>query len=178
MSQIDQEGLPGEAEGQEDGSEGRMVPVGESIRYRRRAQSAEKKAEELAEELAEARGEATKLSEDLKAAQQEKELVKRLASEGAQDLEAAVLMAKARLSRQEKADLNAVVEELKREKEYLFSRGQAGEKQGSGSATRTSAGKERAGGAEGMLARAAKRAVTTRSRADLEEYMRKRRRLN
>ena len=76
----------------------RLVPVGESIRYRRRAQSAERRVEELAGELAEARAEATRLAEELKATQKEQELMRRLAAAGTRDLEAAVLIAKARLA--------------------------------------------------------------------------------
>jgi len=157
---------------QEDGDNIKLVPVGESIRYRKRAQNAEKRVEELAGELAEARAEAVRLAGEMKGVQKEQELIRRLAAEGARDLEAAVLIAKSRLAREGQTDLNGVVEQLKKEKQYLF-----GEKATAGAAARTSPAKEprQVGGA--TLERAAKRAAGTGSRTDLQEYMRKRRSL-
>jgi hypothetical protein len=170
MSQIDEEVLPGAATGQEEADNAKLVPIGESIRYRRRAQSAEKRVEELAGELAEARAEAGQLAEELKATHKEQELMSKLAAERTRDLEAAVLIAKARLSREDKADVAGVVEQMKKEKGYLF-----GEKSTTEIAVRTSPAKEsRQGGAAG-LERAAKRAAGTGNRADLQEYMKKRR---
>jgi hypothetical protein len=170
MSQVDEEVLPGAAAGQEEGDNSKLVPLGESVRYRRRAQSAERRLEELAGELAEARAEAGRLAEELKATHKEQELMSKLAAEGTRDLEAAVLIAKARLSREDKADVAGVVEQLKKEKGYLF-----GEKSTAGATVRTSPAKEpRQGGAAG-IERAARRATGTGSRADLQEYMRKRR---
>ena len=170
MSQIDEGVLPGAEEGQGEVDDVKLVPVGESIRYRRRAQGAEKRVEELAGELAEARAEATRLADELKATQKEQELMRRLASEGTRDLEAAMLIAKARLARRRtRRDLNGVVEQLKKEKQYLF-----GEKTSGSVAVRTSPAKEQRSGA-GVLERAAKRAAGTGSRSDLQEYMRRRR---
>ena len=88
-----------------------------------------------------------------------------------------MLIAKARLGQGDKADLSSVVEQLKREKQYLFPRpdsGQVGEKTSGSVAVRTSPAKEQRSGA-GALERAAKRAAGTGSRTDLQEYMRKRR---
>jgi glutamate mutase epsilon subunit len=155
---------------QEDVDNAKLVPVAESIRYRKRAQSAERRVEELAGELSEARAEATRLADELKATQKEQELMKRLASEGTRDLEAAVLIAKARLAGADKADLNSVVEQLKREKQYLF-----GEKASDGAAVRTSPAKGPRQAATTALERSAKRATGTGNRMDLQEYMRKRR---
>jgi hypothetical protein len=170
MSQVDEEVLSGAAAGQEEGNNTKLVPISDSIRYRKRAQSAERRAEELEGELAELRAEAARLAEELKATQKEQELVKRLAAEGTQDLEAAVLIAKARMAREEKLDTVGVVEQLKKEKGYLFNeRTTAG-----GISTRTSPAKEQRSGT-GTIERAAKRAASTGNRTDLQEYMRKRR---
>jgi hypothetical protein len=171
MSQVDEGVLPGAEEGQCDVDDAKLVPVGESIRYRKRAQGAEKRVEELSGELAEAKAEATRLADELKATQKEQELMRRLASEGARDLEAAMLIAKARLTGTDKADLSSVVEQLKKEKRYLFSEASIG---GVNPALRTSPAKEQRSGA-GALERTAKRAAGTGSRSDLQEYMRKRR---
>jgi hypothetical protein len=171
MSQVDEGVLPGAEAGQGEVDDVRLVPVGESIRYRRRAQGAEKRVDELAGELADAKAEATKLADELKATQREQELMKRLASEGTRDLEAAILIAKARLAKDEKSDIGGVVEQLKKEKQYLFGEASNG---GVNPALRTSPAKEQRSGA-GVLERAAKRAAGTGSRSDLQEYMRRRR---
>ena len=159
---------------QQDADNAKLVPIGESIRYRKRAQGAERRVEELAGELAEARADAARLANELKTTQKEQELMKRLASEGTRDLEAAVLIAKSRLAGTDKADLNNVVEQLKKEKQYLFC-GQFSEKVQTGTAMRTSPAKEPRQGTATAIDRAARKAVGTGSRADLQEYMRKRR---
>ena len=64
MSQIDaDENILSETEaGQSDINNSlKLVPVAESIRYRKRAQSAEKQVETLAQELAQAKSEAQRL---------------------------------------------------------------------------------------------------------------------
>jgi hypothetical protein len=129
-------------------------------------------AEKLATELAEAKAEAMRLADELKATQREQELMRRLASEGTRDLEAAMLIAKSRLAKDEKADIGSVVEQLRKEKGYLFN-----EKAAESVAMRTSPAKEQRSGA-GALERSAKKAAGTGSRSDLQEYMRKRRVLN
>lgn len=166
-----QEGLSEDKVEQEDLNNARLVPIGESIRHRKRAQSAERRVEELAGELSESRAEATRLADELKGVQKEQELTKRLVAAGARDLEAAVLIAKSRLAKDEKSDLGGVVEQLKKEKQYLFGETSIG---GVNPALRTSPAKEQRSGA-GVLERAAKRAAGTGNRSDLQEYMRKRR---
>lgn len=158
--------------GQEELDNAKLVPVGESIRYHRRAKNAEKRVEELGSELAESRAETTRLANELKATQKEQELMKRLASEGARDLEAAVLIAKSRLAGTDKGDVNGVVEQLKREKQYLF-----GEKTPDGAAVRTSPAKGPRQTGATAIEKAASRASVTGNRMDLQEYMRKRRNL-
>ena len=170
MSALDTQGVSSEDKvSQEEVGNVRTVPVAESIRYHKRAQSAERRAEELAGELAEVRSETGRLADELRESQQDQKLTKRLAAEGARDLEVALLIARSRLAREDKADMAGVVEQLKREKGYLF-----GEKSATGASIKTSPAKEQRGGT-GVLERAAKKAAGTGSRADLQEYMRKRR---
>jgi thioredoxin-like negative regulator of GroEL len=166
-----QESLSEDKVEQQDLNNARLVPIGESIRHRKRAQSAEKRVEELAGELSESRAEATQLADELKGVQKDQELTKRLAAAGARDLEAAVLIAKSRLGQGDKTDISSIVEQLKKEKQYLFSEAVAG---GASPALRTSSVKEQRSGA-GAIERAAKRAAGTGSRSDLQEYMRRRR---
>lgn len=148
----------------------KFVPVSESIRYRKRAQSAEKKIESLAEQLAEAKAEAKKAAEQLKSIQVEQKLVSELAAAGAVDLETAVLIARTRIEGEAEADIDNVIRQLKKEKQYLFA--------GVGravTATKTAGAKERMEGSQTVLERAAKKAATTGNRTDLQEYLKLRR---
>jgi hypothetical protein len=176
MSQIEtQDILSGAEDAAADGAvaDVKFVPVAESIRYRKRAQSAEKKVEELSGQLAQAKTEATKISEQLKDVQMEQKLLRKLAAAGAVDLEAAVLIAKTRIEGNGEVDVDSVVEQIRKEKQYLFA---GSSTQGDVAASRKTAGsKERAGGGQTVLERAAKRAATTGNRADLQKYLKLRR---
>jgi hypothetical protein len=153
----------------------RLVPVVESIRYRRRAQSAEKKAETLAEQLAQADQKIAQLSEDLGSVQLDQRLTRKLVAAGATDLEAATLMAKARMEGKPDADIDDCVERLRVEKHYLFNPGAPGSQ---GLVSRKTAGaKDRVAHNQTVLERAAKKAAGTGNRADLQEYLKLRRNL-
>jgi len=155
-----------------DGESLKLVPVVESIRYRRRAQGAEKKVETLSEQLAEAKSQVDELSQQLTDLQFEQKLVRKLAAAGSVDIETAVLLAKTRVEGGGEADIDGAIEQLKKEKQYLFGSADAE----SSAVTRKTAGaRERAGGGRAVLERAAKRAATTGNRTDLQEYLRARR---
>ncbi len=174
MSQIDTEAnvLSEAEESAGDSDNLKLVPVAESIRYRKRAQSAEKKAEVLSEQLAQAKSQLTKLSEQLSDIRTEQKLARRLAAAGAADVETAVLIAKARLNGETEADLESVVEQLKKEKQYLFA--QPGESS-TMKITKTAGARQRVTSSQATLERAAKKAATTGNRTDLQEYLRLRR---
>jgi len=88
----DQESIVSETEGEQSVSESlRLVPVAESIRYRKRAQSAEKKTEVLAQELAAAKSQVSELSEKLTEIESDQRLTRELVRTGVVDLETAVL---------------------------------------------------------------------------------------
>ncbi len=148
----------------------KLVPVAESIRYRKRAQSAEKKTEILAEQLAEAQAKVNVMTEQLSKVQLEREMMWKLSAAGVIDLETAVLVAKAKIEEDGESDFDGVIEQLRKEKRYLF---------GSNSVVVTSkktAGvKGRVQNSQSLLERAAKRASTTGNRADLQEYLKLRR---
>jgi hypothetical protein len=173
MSQIDtDENILSETEvGQEDIINQKLVPVAESIRYRRRAQSAEKKVEVLSGQLSQAKSQAGKLSEQLSAVQFEQKLMCKLVACGAVDLEAAVLIAKARLEEQDDADLDGVIRQLRREKQYLFS----GTAIVAATAKKTAGAKDRMQNSQTIVERAAKKAAATGNRTDLHEYLKLRR---
>jgi len=151
-----------------DGDNLKLVPVAESIRYRKRAQSAEKKVEALAEELADAKTQAAKMSEQLRGVQTEQKLMRKLAVAGALDLEVGMLIAKARIEDEPEADLDGVIEQLKKEKQYLFAGGAV-------TAKKTAGAKERVANSQTILDVAARRATTTGNRTDLQKYLRLRR---
>jgi hypothetical protein len=172
MSQIDtDENILSETEaGHGDIANQKFVPVTESIRYRRRAQGAEKKIETLTEELAQARLQASEMAEELNSIRMEQKLMHKLAAAGAIDVEAAVLIAKAKISSDTEADLDAAIQQLKKEKQYLFS--------GTGAAAtskKTAGAKDRMQNSQTVLERAAKKAATTGNRTDLHEYLKLRR---
>ncbi len=171
MSPIEtQDVLPQDAAAAGDNDNDRLVPVAESIRYRKRAQSAEKKLEVLTEQLTEAKTQTATISEQLSTLQTEQKLMRKLAASGAVDLETAVLIAKARLQDQDEADIDGVIEQLKTEKQYLFG--------GSGTAVtpaKTAGARDRAANNQSILEKAAKKAATTGNRTDLHEYLRLRR---
>ena len=148
----------------------KVVPVAESIRYRKRAQGAEKKVEDLAEQLAEAKSQSAKLSEQLNDIQLEHQLMRKLAAAGTVDLETATLIVKARTGSDKDTDLNSVIEQLKKEKQYLF----AGTS-GVATAKKTAVAKDRMQNSQTIIERAAKKAATTGNRTDLQEYLKLRR---
>ncbi len=171
MSPIEtQDVLSEDIAGAGDNDSTRLVPVAESIRYRKRAQSAEKKLEVLAEQLAQAQTQTSQLSEQLNSVQTEQKLVRQLAAAGAVDLETAVLIAKARMQGQSQTDAAGVIEQLKKEKQYLFGGAGAG-----ATPAKTAGARDRLTSNETILERAAKKAATSGSRADLHEYLRLRR---
>ena len=148
----------------------KMVPVAESIRYRKRAQSAEKKIEELTEQLAQAQRQSENLSGHLSDIRAEQDLIRKVISAGAVDVESAVLLAKARMQDEKDSAPDAVIEQLKKEKQYLF------EHTGKNvTATKTAGAKERDAGVHTVLEKAAKKAAATGNRTDLHEYLKLRR---
>jgi hypothetical protein len=161
-----------EEQGADGGEAAKLVPVAESIRYRKRAQSAEKKAEGLAEQLAEANRRIVRMSQDLNELQVEQKLARRLAAAGATDLETVLLVARARMEGGTEADVDGCIEQLRKEKAHLFG-GPA-----EAPAIRKTAGtRDRAGQTQTTLEQAAKRAARTGSRSDMLHYLKLRRNL-
>lgn len=155
---------------EEPSQEERLVPVSESIRYRKRAQSAEQKAAMLEEEVAKAKSQNEQLCEKVGRIELENRLVTKLISAGVSDLEAAVSIAKARIDGRDDADVDDVVEQLRREKQYLFLSSDL-----PASPSRTSGVKQKNSGGQGIIERAAQRAARSGHRGDLLEYLKLRR---
>jgi hypothetical protein len=173
MSQIDTDGNIESEDMAEHGDINnslKLVPVAESIRYRKRAQSAEKKVETLTEQLAAATSQVSEITEELRSIQIEQTLMRKLATIGAVDLETAVLIAKAKTEGETEADLDGVIEQLKKEKQYLFAT-----TSGAVTVKKTASAKDRIQNSQTTLERAAKKAATTGNRTDLQEYLKLRR---
>jgi len=169
MSQIDAEKIDGCEEPQQRSE--RLVDVSEAIRYRKRAQSAEQRQTVLEQELAENRAEVERLNKNLSQMTIERQLIDKLVSAGVRDLEAAVIIGKARFDDDKKATAADIVEQLKKEKSYLFS--DSGFAAAAG--VKTSGVKDRLSGTTSVLERTAKKAAKSGSRTDLQEYLRARR---
>jgi hypothetical protein len=173
MSQIDADEniLSEDVAGHDDTNNNlKLVPVAESIRYRKRAQSAEKKIETLTEELAQTKSQASEMAKELSGVRMEQKLTQKLAAAGAIDVEAAVLIAKAKIGDEMEADLDGIIQQLKKEKQYLFSGTSA-----AATTKKTAGAKDRMQNNQTILERAAKKAATTGNRTDLHEYLKLRR---
>jgi hypothetical protein len=134
-------------------------------------QSAEERAESLAEQLAEANQKITQMSQGLDGLELERKLTRKLIAAGVIDLEAAVLIAKARMQGQDKPDLNGCVEQLRKEKSYLFGGPEIVVSR------RTAGAKDRVTHSQTALEQAATKAAKTGSRVDLQHYLKLRRNL-
>jgi hypothetical protein len=148
----------------------KLVPVAESIRYRKRAQSAEKQIESLTEQLTHAQQQTEKLSAQLSDMQAEQKLMHKLVAAGALDVESALLLAKARMADDAEADADDVIENLRKDKQFLF-----GGVERNVTAEKTAGAKERSSSVHTILERAARKAATTGNRTDLHEYLKLRR---
>ena len=167
MSEVD---LESQVSSGDEGAGGeRLVPVGEAIRYRKRAQSAEQEAATLQQQLEASEEKSMQLTRELDEAKHERKLIASLVAAGVKDLEAAVLLAKIRMKDSD-GDTDAVVEKLRKEKDYLFEGIETG-----AVAAKTAGVKERKPIGQGVLEKAARTAARSGSRADMQEFMRVRR---
>lgn len=169
MSQIDAE-TNGSEEQEQRGE--KLVDVSEAIRYRKRAQAAEQRKSLLEQELAESKGEVERLNNNLSQMTVERQLIEKFVSAGVRDLEAAVIIGKSRIENDSKITANDVVEQLRKEKSYLFNDAPTVT-----ASVKTSGVKDKLSGTTGILERAAKKAANSGSRTDLQEYLRARRNL-
>lgn len=100
--------------------DGKRVPVGEAIRYRKRAQEAETRLSDVASRLAEVEDVLEHTRGALVSAERARRIDLALMRAGAVDLDAARLIAEASISDEEGVDIEAVVAELRRGKPFLF----------------------------------------------------------
>jgi hypothetical protein len=148
-----------------------LVPVGESIRYRKRAQAAEQKLSELDGQLQESNKRSEGLSAELEELRQDRRLSESLISAGVNDIETALLVAKQRIEASDgDFDVDSIVDSLRNEKRFLFSK-----TENSVSSIRTLPVRDKTSSARGVVEKAARNAAVSGSRCDVQEYMRVRR---
>ena len=171
MSQVGEEKILSEDKEEEQIDAGdRLVPVSEAIRYRKRAQSAEKKLTDLTEQVGELEEQNGNMSKQLEEIRSEQKLVSILNTAGVVDLEAGVLLVKAKLAEDEDLELEDVIGQLKKQKQYLFS------DSGPRVVTKKTSGvRDKVSRNETVLEQAAKQASTSGARTDLQEYLKMRR---
>jgi hypothetical protein len=149
----------------ETGPSERLVPVSESIRYRRRAQAAEQQLTDLQRQLGEASQALQETREQLEAAERRQRIDQLLIESEAIDLEAARLLTEAAVSQMDEADVADAVAELRQRKPYLFrNRRSVG-----------GMGARGTGGTHLQLDEAARQASFSGDRRDLLRYLRMRR---
>lgn len=165
--------------------ESRLVPVAESIKYRRRAQQAEVRLHELeqqlkdvaaqlegrSEELAVAEAQRDEARMQLTAAGNQRSAERLLAEAGVVDLEAAGLLLGKRMDLGEELDAEAIrrgVEQLLLDKPFLAHRSAP-------LPPSTASPRSSQAGSFAQLAEAAEQAVRSGSRRDVAEYLRLRR---
>jgi hypothetical protein len=127
-------------------------------------------AETLAAQLAQANQRIAQMAQDLRDLEVERRLTCKLAAAGVTDLEAAVLIAQARMAGRDETEIDGCIEQLRKEKSYLF-----GGPAQSLTARRTTGAKDRQAPSQTTLEQAARSAARTGRRADLQHYLKLRR---
>lgn len=167
------------------GSPARLVPVAESIKYRRRAQQAEGKLAEIQQQLEQSQSQLQASRQQLadlesqrqQAQQQAQSTENRLAADrmlaraGVVDLEAASLLLSQRLTLDQAIEPQALsqhIEQLLEEKPYL-------RKPTAPLPPKTASARQPQSGVSVMLGQVAQRAITTGHRRDVADYLRLRR---
>ena len=103
----------------------KLVPVTESIRYRKRAQAAEQELGGLREKLKTMESELTQQRHVIESLERRQKIDAILADADAVDLEVARLLTESAVEAMDEPDVGAAVHELRRTKPYLFRRSDA-----------------------------------------------------
>ncbi len=155
---------------EDNGNAEKTVPVSEAIRYRKRAQQAEQHLAEVQDQLSQQRQQTEQLNQQLSALHQQQALREALHEAGTTDPETTLLLAQARLAADETEDAASVVQQLRRDKPHLFAASV-----NTAAPDKTAGLRHRRDGNEALTSAAA-RAAQSGNRADLQQYLRMRRR--
>ena len=150
----------------------RMTTVGEAIRYRKRAQAAERQVAQLNAQLEQREEEYNATHHRLTTLEQENALTRQLLRAGATDIEVTLLLTQEKLAGNEASEkeMSAAIETVRTERPCLFA---GGNTRGAGPG---SAG-VRPGPMYGReaLRRQAEKTMSSNSRKDMQEYLKLRR---
>lgn len=134
-------------------------------------EESQKKIQELTDELTAAKTQAVELKAKLNEVTLEQQLFRKLSDAGASDIESAMLLAKSRLKGSDEQELDKCIEQLHKEKSYLF----AGNSSPVVFPMKTAGTRQQTPDAAAILAQAAGKAAATGNRKDLQEYLKLRR---
>ena len=151
-----------------------ILPVTQAIRYRKRAQAAEKQLAEVKSELQINQKSRQEAAEQLQATRRENDLTQQLVKAGVTDLEVALLLAEKLLknSSDEQPDVNSAIESLRRQRPSLF----GGRDNSIASVAGPTAGVHSADSRlQSSISASAQQAQRTGSRNDVCQYLRLRR---
>jgi len=150
-----------------------LVPVSESIRYRKRAQAAEQQVESLSQQVQNMQTQLSQVQSQLDQANQDQFLTTALVAAGAKDIEAATLLAKKTLSDSDK-DVNATIADLRQQRPWLFDTTTGGP---GALAHPTQAARHDPPAGREALHQLAQKARSSGSRQDMQAYLRLRRQM-
>jgi len=152
-----------------------MVPVTESIKYRKRAQAAEQQVEKLTRQLEESQQKQKKTECQFEEKKRENDVIQHLMKAGAVDMEAAMVLTKHKLDAVDDkgVNLNNVIGLLQKERPYLFS--QVVDEVSSSLSIPTAGIRTQKNTGTKNLSRLARQAQSSGSRKDIQEYLRLRR---
>ena len=152
-----------------------LVPVTESIKYRRRAQSAEQKVEQLTKQLQDREQEQKDVQDQLNESTLENELTQKLVQAGVSDIEVGLLLVKDKMRVPEGTpkDIRTLIDTLRKEKPYLFTN--TASEVAATLAGPTAGVRGQRTGSINNLSRLAQQAQHSGSRKDMQEYLRHRR---
>lgn len=176
LAEVGPSETPGATESERNTAQsGQLVPVSEAIKYRKRAQVAEQQVEQLKREMSQRQQEQQDARKELEKMQQETELTGALVRAGVIDVEAASLLAQKKVESSENGqDVNSIIENLRRERPYLFMDGSESTVPW---AEPTAGVRGQNNGRANVLARMAQQVRRSGSRKDMQEYLRLRRTL-
>jgi predicted RNase H-like nuclease (RuvC/YqgF family) len=100
----------------------KLVPVGEAIRYRKRAQTAEQQLECLNEDLRNLSADLDQANQTITGLERRQQMDAMLSDANAIDLEAARLLTEQAVLMMDEPDIKMAIDDLRRHKPYLFRR--------------------------------------------------------
>lgn len=169
MTEVKNENNTETVETAEDKNSQKLVPLSESVKYRKRAQNAEKAAETLKDNLNQNEQHRLELEEKLNKTKTENQIMQKLSKAGIRDIEAGLALTKLRLSENNNTEIDEVIQQICNEKDYLFNSRKMI------MPTKTASIKANVPEAETVLAESAKKAAASGSRVDLQQYLKVRR---